>query len=262
MALGDPFHVHTGPTTANVWSDVAMSSQGSFVIVWTGNTGDGTEPNIYARLYHADAIPHGPAFLVNTHTNSKQEHPAVAMAANGEFMISWDSKDQDGSGDGVYSQRFHATGEKLGREFRVNSRTKSNQRQSRVAMSDDGQFVITWASIGQYGSGFGVYARLPFVDEMRRQLLEEAVATQSVVQITQDQRGSVNVQLLDDAVAVDPSPAIGEPDQKPGARRFQPDHRHVFHWQAHPRPARNIVFSPDSRTVITAGKDGRIMRWR
>ncbi len=34
-----------------------------------------------------------------------------------------------------------------------------------------------------------------------------------------------------------------------------------LHWQAHSRPARSVVFTPDGRSVITAGIDGRIMRW-
>jgi eukaryotic-like serine/threonine-protein kinase len=34
-----------------------------------------------------------------------------------------------------------------------------------------------------------------------------------------------------------------------------------FHWQAHPRPARTVVFTPDSRRLVTAGFDGRIVRW-
>lgn len=32
-------------------------------------------------------------------------------------------------------------------------------------------------------------------------------------------------------------------------------------WQAHPRPARSVIFAPDQRHVISAGIDGRIMRW-
>jgi serine/threonine protein kinase/WD40 repeat protein len=32
-------------------------------------------------------------------------------------------------------------------------------------------------------------------------------------------------------------------------------------WQAHQRPARSVQFLPDSRQVVSAGKDGRIMRW-
>lgn len=35
----------------------------------------------------------------------------------------------------------------------------------------------------------------------------------------------------------------------------------AFHWQAHPRPARSAIFAPEERQVITAGIDGRIMRW-
>ncbi len=33
------------------------------------------------------------------------------------------------------------------------------------------------------------------------------------------------------------------------------------HWQAHARPARSVVFAPDSHQLVTAGFDGRIVRW-
>ena len=33
------------------------------------------------------------------------------------------------------------------------------------------------------------------------------------------------------------------------------------HWQAHPRPARTVIFLPDSRSLLTSGLDGRVIQW-
>ena len=33
------------------------------------------------------------------------------------------------------------------------------------------------------------------------------------------------------------------------------------HWQAHGRPARSVVFCHDSRQLVSAGRDGRVVRW-
>ena len=41
----------------------------------------------------------------------------------------------------------------------------------------------------------------------------------------------------------------------------QRDHSTHIHWRAHPRPARSVIFSPDSQQVISTGIDGRVMRW-
>ncbi|MEX2561260.1 MAG: hypothetical protein WD403_15160, partial [Pirellulales bacterium] len=108
--------------------------------------------------------PVGSEFQVNTETTEDQrtwsETPkSVAMDANGNFVATWSSFDQDGETWGVYAQRFNAAGAKVGGEFRVNNTTADQQLWSSVAMDDDGDFVITWTSDAQDGDGFGVYAR-------------------------------------------------------------------------------------------------------
>ncbi len=52
---------------------------------------------------------------------------------------------QDGSGTGVYAQRYSATGVAQGAEFRVNTITSNSQRDPAVAMDADGDFVVTLA---------------------------------------------------------------------------------------------------------------------
>ncbi|MEZ5738295.1 MAG: hypothetical protein R3E68_01735 [Burkholderiaceae bacterium] len=86
-----------------------------------------------------------------------RSEPAVAMRPDGGFIIVWNSANQDGSQDGVYAQRFGATGVPLSRptdafagtyanphEFRVNRTTAALQRQPAVAIRDDNSFVIAW----------------------------------------------------------------------------------------------------------------------
>ena len=46
------------------------------------------------------------------------------------------SSGQDGSGSGIYAQRYDAQGVPQGGEFRVNSTTSGDQRYSSVAMDD------------------------------------------------------------------------------------------------------------------------------
>ena len=42
-------------------------------------------------------------------------------------MVIWNSLEQDGSGYGIYGQRFTEEAEKVGSEFRVNDYTTGNQ---------------------------------------------------------------------------------------------------------------------------------------
>src|SRR5207253_2788466 len=101
----------------------------------------------------------GPEFRVNTFTTGGQRAPRVAANAVGDFVIAWQSQNQDGSGYGVYAQRYSAAGVPLGVEFPVNTFTTGDQRIPWVAMGAAGDFVVAWASDGQDGSSFGIYAQ-------------------------------------------------------------------------------------------------------
>ena len=82
------------------------------------------------------------------------------MDAAGDFVVTWSSyNNQDGSGVGIYAQRFNSAGEPEGRIFRVNTETGNDQYDSLVAMDKEGDFVIAWTSINQDGDFRGVYAQ-------------------------------------------------------------------------------------------------------
>jgi hypothetical protein len=83
----------------------------------------------------------------------------VVGLVQGGFVVTWGSSGQDGSGYGVYGQRFNAMGTPRGSEFRVNTFTTGDQNFPSIAALTGGGFVITWASNGQDGSGFGVYGQ-------------------------------------------------------------------------------------------------------
>jgi hypothetical protein len=149
----------TQQTNVNVQPrTVAMDSSGNYVVVWQGN-GATDGAGIYAQRYNASGAAQGSEFRVNATTSGTQSDPAVAMDANGNFVVAWTSNGQDGSGDGVYAQRFNAAGVAQGGEFRVNTNTSGNQRCPVIAMNANGTFVIGWDSTGQDGSGEGVYAK-------------------------------------------------------------------------------------------------------
>jgi hypothetical protein len=51
---------------------------------------------VFAQRFAADGSKAGAEFQVNTFTTSDQWAPAVASLANGGFVITWASHDQDG----------------------------------------------------------------------------------------------------------------------------------------------------------------------
>jgi hypothetical protein len=94
------------------------------------------------------AQPVGSEFQVNTYTTRNQQAPSVAADASGNFVVVWQSDGQDGSGSGVFGQRYDSAGRALGSEFRVNSFTTENQADPSVAADASGGFVVVWGHDG------------------------------------------------------------------------------------------------------------------
>ena len=98
-------------------------------------------------------------FIVNTYTDNGQYRPSIASFSDGGFVVTWQSRDQDGDGYGIFGQRYNADGTTNGNEFQINTCTDSWQASGSVAaLSDDG-FVVTWESCGQDGDGYGIFGQ-------------------------------------------------------------------------------------------------------
>jgi len=158
---GSEFQVNTFTTIAEIWRySVAMDNDGDFVIAWASYGQDEPYNNgIYAQRYNAAGVPQGSEFQVNTYTTSFQSAPSIAMDSDGDFAIAWHSYNQDGSFYGIYAQRYNAAGEAQGAEFQVSTYTTSAQSAPSIAMDSQGDFVITWQSLDQDGSEWGIYAQ-------------------------------------------------------------------------------------------------------
>jgi hypothetical protein len=174
--LGGEFRVNTSTPGDQHAPSVAMDADGDFVVTW-GNYYYGGHGryfyDVYAQRYNAAGAPLGAEFRVNTDTNHSDDLPSVAIDADGDFVIAWESYGRDGSGYGISAQRYTAQGTRQGTEFRVNTFTSGNQLSASVAMDAAGDFVVGWISRGQDGSGYDIYAQrytaagAPVADEFR-----------------------------------------------------------------------------------------------
>jgi hypothetical protein len=161
IALGSEFRVNTtigNNTNARTNPSVAMDSTGNFVVAWQSNSQDGNSYGVYAQRYNVAGVVQGGEFRVNTTTSNAQSNPSAAMDSSGNFVVAWQSNSQDGSGYGVYAQRYNSAGAVQGGEFRVNSTISFAQRNPSAAMDRAGDFVISWNGNGS-GDYSGVYAQ-------------------------------------------------------------------------------------------------------
>jgi hypothetical protein len=156
QTLGGQFEVNTNTSGDKEYVGMAMNGSGAFVISWSSNGQDGSGWGVYAQRYNSSGVAQGSEFRVNTTAVGDQMYPSVAMDSLGDFVITWSSNGQDGSGWGVYAQRYTSAGCKAGCEFLVNTTTTGDQLYSTVAMDGTGNFTITWSSNKYDGSGWQV----------------------------------------------------------------------------------------------------------
>jgi hypothetical protein len=89
-----------------------MDANGDFVIAWVssslvGTPQDGDAAGIFGQRYNAAGVAQGAEFQVNTYTTGYQgAYVSVATDPGGNFVVVWPSRGQDGSGYGVFGQRF------------------------------------------------------------------------------------------------------------------------------------------------------------
>jgi hypothetical protein len=158
--VGSEFKVNLYTSNRQDYPSVAVDSDGDFVITWMSGLQDGNGYGIYAKRYNSSGVAISSEFKVNTYTASNQINPNIAMDSGGDFVITWNSKDQDGpSGYGIYAQRYNSLGVAQGGEFQVNTYVTGFQIIASIAMDSDGDFIISWRSKNQDGSEEGIYAQ-------------------------------------------------------------------------------------------------------
>ena len=180
-AIGNEFVVNTFTTYSEWYPDVAVKSDGSFVVVWETQYGNefpggpyGTilSHSVTMRRYDGDGDPLGDEEHINVIEEGNQGRPAVAMDSNGGYVVVWESADTYNTLDlrdhltGIFGRAFDGSGQAEGGDFHVNTYTTSVQKDASVATDGNGGFVIVWNGTasysGQYGFDYinGVGARL------------------------------------------------------------------------------------------------------
>jgi Ca2+-binding RTX toxin-like protein len=157
-AVGGEFRVNTYTTSQQELPSVTGLTDGGYVVVWYSWDQDGSSRGIYAQRYTAGGHTAGSEFRVNTYTPNTQDDPTGIALADGGFLVTWQSDIQDGSGYGVYAQRYAANGSSFGAEFRVNSTTANYQFNPEVTLLTDGGYVVTWSS-GTSSTTASIYAQ-------------------------------------------------------------------------------------------------------
>ncbi len=155
---------------------IAMAPAGDHVVVWSSQNQDGSGWGVYGQRYDNGGAAVGSEFRVNQFSTGDQKWATVAMAADGRFVVSWTSADQDGTAQSVYARLYGASGSAIGSEFRVNTTNTGSQFQSGVGMDANGNFVVVWQGNGP-GDTDGIFARRFAADGSARDATDFRVNT-------------------------------------------------------------------------------------
>ena len=120
-------------------------ADGGWVVAWHSEY-DGSSSGIYQQRFKADGTRDGAETIVNTTISDTQSFAKVAGLVDGGWVVTWTSKNQDGSNYGIYQQRYNVDGSAHGVETRVNTETADNQFGPSVAACSDGGWIVTWES--------------------------------------------------------------------------------------------------------------------
>ena len=128
--------------------ETGLLSSLHYVVAWQNDQSDANATQIKARGFEGRF----PELTANAYFPGTQINPAVAIAADGSFVVAWQ---EDGDGNGlfqVWARGFHADGSERFPPITVNSVSAGQQKNPDIAMSPNGDFVVVWED-DQDGNG-------------------------------------------------------------------------------------------------------------
>jgi hypothetical protein len=102
---GQTFRMNSVKQSNLLYPQLASLPDGSFMVCWVGVGPDGTA-NVYGRTYSSDGHATGREFRINTYRNSNPFLPRIISLSNGDLVVFWLGKAQEGGSTGLYAKRF------------------------------------------------------------------------------------------------------------------------------------------------------------
>ncbi|HEX8257295.1 MAG TPA: putative Ig domain-containing protein [Allosphingosinicella sp.] len=170
LARGAPSWLSFDPIAGTLSGTVPGGVSGDFAYEIVATDPAGAVGSAPGTVWVAPADT-GPAYtvggelIVNTHREGWQTYPAVTALEGGNYVVVWETPFNDL--DEVFGRIYAADGTRIGAEFRFNSYTAGSQESPSLLALPGGGFVVSWTSVGQDGSGGGVYGQLYGADGAR-----------------------------------------------------------------------------------------------
>ena len=162
------------PGGAGALTDAAVDEMGRSIFAWEViNPPTGQAIDIFLRRFDEAGNALEEPFLANATTADEQRDPRVVVAADGTFLVVWQSLENDPdvgfNRRWVRTQLFDVDGDPVGAEQRVNDLStalgtdiSADAAALRVQDGSSGGFVVVWESLNTDGDddGLNIQARL------------------------------------------------------------------------------------------------------
>ncbi len=124
--------------------DIASDHNGNSIVVWKSTPIQGNA-TIHAQRYDAFGNLIGAEFQANNLTTDQQSKPSVAMDSDGDFVVAWQSFENNQNH--IFTQRFNPDAIAQGSAIKINTAAITNTAtEPAVAMDGDGDYVVAWTS--------------------------------------------------------------------------------------------------------------------
>ena len=158
--VGGEVFINTSTLGPQDYPQIFGFPDGGYLAVWEGG-GPGDDYGIFAQRFNSAGVKVGGQQLINTASVDTQTEHMVAVQANGNYLVVWESYPETVNGPGqidVMAQLYNSTGAKVGVQTRLNTTITGDQGEPHVSAMFDGGYLVTWVGNGP-GDVYGVYTQ-------------------------------------------------------------------------------------------------------
>ena len=142
--LGPELQVNVETQGMQRTPDVAVSSDGSYLVVWISEAQDPPPApprglDVIGRFYDADGAPRGDEFRVHSAPGGNQVSPRTAVDRDGNYLVLWEDDKK------LYARSFRPDGSPWSTENVISPSVEPWFQGAAVAADPAGGFVVAWA---------------------------------------------------------------------------------------------------------------------
>jgi hypothetical protein len=146
-------------TAGNQMHPAVAAGDNYFSVVYMSEVAGQNESEIQGRILLSNGAWTSAPIVYHTATGEHLAHPDVAMAPNDDYAITWQADGTDGDRKGVYTSLYDNSNTLLSGPTQVNTTTTGNQQEPRIAIDENGEYMIVWSSFNQDGDHYGIYGQ-------------------------------------------------------------------------------------------------------